>query len=57
MFEAVGMDLMNDYFSKIESKSKVTPVIAKTIDNKYFNKYINKIDFIQKYIFPGGFLP
>ena len=48
---------MNDYFSKIESKSKVTPVIAKTIDNKYFNKYINKIDFIQKYIFPGGFLP
>ena len=28
-----------------------------TIDDNMFDRYKNKTDFIQKYIFPGGFLP
>ena len=28
-----------------------------TIDEKYFPKYRRSVDFLQKYIFPGGMLP
>ena len=28
-----------------------------TIDDKYFPKYRKSVDFLQKYIFPGGMLP
>ena len=27
------------------------------IDEKVYNSYKNRTDFIQKHIFPGGFLP
>ena len=30
---------------------------AITIDDSIYERYKNKTDFIQKYIFPGGFLP
>jgi cyclopropane-fatty-acyl-phospholipid synthase len=30
---------------------------AITIDDSLYDRYRNKQDFIQKYIFPGGFLP
>ena len=30
---------------------------AITIDDSLFDRYKNKQDFIQKHIFPGGFLP
>ena len=30
---------------------------AITIDDNLYNRYKRKEDFIQKYIFPGGFLP
>ena len=35
----------------------VAAIQAITIDDKIFDRYKNKEDFIQKYIFPGGFLP
>ena len=60
MFEAVGMEFWNDYFSKIRDlliPKGIFSMQTIVIDNKYFYKYINKIDFIQKYIFPGGMLP
>ena len=28
-----------------------------TINESSFRKYLNNVDFIQKYIFPGGMLP
>jgi cyclopropane-fatty-acyl-phospholipid synthase len=28
-----------------------------TIDEQVFDDYINRVDFIQKHIFPGGILP
>ena len=60
MIEAVGQNYLDSYFSTI--KNNLTPsgtvgIQAITIDDSLFNRYKNKQDFIQKYIFPGGFLP
>ena len=60
MIEAVGKDYLHNYFQSIK-KNLVTNgkagIQAITIDDKYFDRYKTKQDFIQKYIFPGGFLP
>jgi cyclopropane-fatty-acyl-phospholipid synthase len=60
MIEAVGQNYLDSYFSTI--KNNLVPagsvgIQAITIDDSLFNRYKNKQDFIQKYIFPGGFLP
>jgi cyclopropane-fatty-acyl-phospholipid synthase len=60
MIEAVGQNYLDSYFNTI--KQNLTPagtvgIQAITIDNNLFERYKNKQDFIQKYIFPGGFLP
>ncbi len=60
MFEAVGIEFWNDFFSKIRDlliPKGIFSMQTIVIDNKYFKNYANKIDFIQKYIFPGGMLP
>ena len=60
MIEAVGQDYLKNYFQSIKKylKDDVKAAIqAITIDDKLFNRYKKKEDFIQKYIFPGGFLP
>ena len=60
MIEAVGKEYLPSYFNTI--KNNLVPggkvgIQAITIDDKYFDRYKKKQDFIQKYIFPGGFLP
>ncbi len=60
MIEAVGQKYLKNYFQSI--RSSLTPtgkaaIQAITIDDKLYPRYKNKEDFIQKYIFPGGFLP
>ena len=60
MIEAVGQNYLDSYFNTI--KNNLTPsgmvgIQAITIDDSLFNRYKNKKDFIQQYIFPGGFLP
>ena len=60
MIEAVGQNYLDSYFSTI--KNNLAPagsvgIQAITIDDNLFERYKNKQDFIQKYIFPGGFLP
>jgi cyclopropane-fatty-acyl-phospholipid synthase len=60
MIEAVGQNYLDSYFNTI--KNNLTPtgtvgIQAITIDDNLFERYKNKQDFIQKYIFPGGFLP
>ena len=60
MIEAVGQNYLDSYFSTI--KNNLAPagsvgIQAITIDDSLFDRYKNKQDFIQKYIFPGGFLP
>ena len=60
MIEAVGQDYLKNYFQSIKKYLKddgKAAIQAITIDDKLFNRYKKKADFIQKYIFPGGFLP
>ena len=60
MIEAVGQNYLNSYFNTIKKNlapSGTVGIQAITIDDSLFNRYKNKQDFIQKYIFPGGFLP
>ena len=60
MIEAVGKNYLKSYFKTIkdnlQNNGKVA-IQAITIDDELFDRYKTKEDFIQKYIFPGGFLP
>ena len=60
MIEAVGEKYLDEYFSII--KENLSPggrgaIQAIVIKDELYNRYRTKEDFIQKYIFPGGFLP
>lgn len=60
MFEAVGQEYWNQYFQVLQRNLKkngraVLQII--TIDEEVFKDYVNRVDFIQKHIFPGGILP
>ena len=60
MIEAVGQNYLDGYFKTIKnnlSDGGKAAIQAITIDDNLFDRYKNKQDFIQKYIFPGGFLP
>ena len=60
MIEAVGQNYLESYFNTIKknlSNDGKAAIQAITIDDRLFDRYKNKQDFIQKYIFPGGFLP
>ena len=60
MIEAVGQNYLESYFKTIKnnlSSEGKAAIQAITIDDALFDRYKSKQDFIQKYIFPGGFLP
>ena len=60
MIEAVGQNYLESYFKTIKnnlSNDGRAAIQAITIDDSMFDRYKTKQDFIQKYIFPGGFLP
>ena len=60
MIEAVGQNYLESYFKAIKnnlSNDGRAAIQAITIDDSMFDRYKTKQDFIQKYIFPGGFLP
>ena len=60
MFEAVGMQYWQTYFDKVKdllNPSGVFSMQTIVIFDGFFDRYVKKIDFIQKYIFPGGMLP
>ncbi len=60
MIEAVGQNYLKSYFNTIKKNLTANGNVgiqAITIDDNLFDRYKNKQDFIQKYIFPGGFLP
>ena len=60
MIEAVGEKHLNKYFSTIKNNLKpngVGVIQAIIIKDELFSRYRKNQDFIQKYIFPGGFLP
>ncbi len=60
MIEAVGQNYLVNYFKSIKknlSENGRAAIQSITIDDSLFDRYKTKEDFIQKYIFPGGFLP
>jgi cyclopropane-fatty-acyl-phospholipid synthase len=60
MFEAVGEEYWPAYFSKIRETLKpggLAGLQIITIDEGSYDAYRKSVDFIQRYIFPGGMLP
>ncbi|MDZ7751069.1 MAG: cyclopropane-fatty-acyl-phospholipid synthase family protein [Gammaproteobacteria bacterium] len=60
MLEAVGEAHWPDYFRTLHGRLKPgAPAVVQviTIDDKVFESYRRRPDFIQRYIFPGGMLP
>ena len=60
MIEAVGEKYLSSYFKTI--KENLTPggnagIQSIVIHDNLYDRYKTKEDFIQKFIFPGGFLP
>ncbi|MDX9998881.1 MAG: cyclopropane-fatty-acyl-phospholipid synthase family protein [Phenylobacterium sp.] len=60
MFEAVGEQYWPAYFEKIAqvlSPGGLAGLQIITIRDEVFDSYRRRMDFIQRYIFPGGMLP
>jgi cyclopropane-fatty-acyl-phospholipid synthase len=60
MIEAVGEKYLDKYFETIKKSLNINGAVAIqgiTIRDDLFERYRSSEDFIQKYIFPGGFLP
>jgi len=60
MIEAVGENFLDKYFKIIKNSLKesgTSAIQGITIKDGLFERYRGSEDFIQKYIFPGGFLP
>lgn len=60
MIEAVGHQYLDDYFAKCSSL--LAPhgsmlLQAITIQDQLYDQAIRNVDFIQRYIFPGSFIP
>ncbi len=60
MFEAVGEAYWSVYFDKL--RALLAPggrcgLQVITIDDRWFEGYRRNVDFIQRYVFPGGMLP
>ncbi|MEO1610876.1 MAG: cyclopropane-fatty-acyl-phospholipid synthase family protein [Pseudomonadota bacterium] len=60
MFEAVGEKYWPGYFDMVRERLKPGATASLqiiTIADEWFPNYRKSVDFIQKYIFPGGMLP
>lgn len=60
MIEAVGYKYMDSFFTQCNDRLKPGGKMllqAITIADQRFESYLANVDFIQRYIFPGGFLP
>lgn len=60
MIEAVGEQFWPQYFTQL--RDRLAPggfagIQAITIQDKFFHAYRREVDFIQRYVFPGGMLP
>lgn len=60
MIEAVGEQFWPKYFSQLRDRLKpggLAGIQAITIQDSMFQHYRREVDFIQRYVFPGGMLP
>jgi cyclopropane-fatty-acyl-phospholipid synthase len=60
MIEAVGEQFWPKYFSQLRDRllpGGYAGIQAITIQDRFFQTYRREVDFIQRYVFPGGMLP
>ena len=60
MIEAVGEQFWPNYFSQLRDRllpGGLAGIQAITIQDSLFQTYRQEVDFIQRYVFPGGMLP
>jgi len=60
MFEAVGEQYWPVYFKTLSDRlrpSGIAGLQVITIQDQFFDTYRKEVDFIRRYIFPGGMLP
>ena len=60
MIEAVGEEYWPRYFSQLRDRllpGGLAGIQAITIQDRFFQGYRREVDFIQRYVFPGGMLP
>lgn len=61
MLEAVGIEFLHTYFACVHRVLKrqggVCVIQCITIPEERFDTYVSTVDFIKKWIFPGGVLP
>ena len=60
MFEAVGEQFWPTYFKALADRLRpggVAGLQVITIQDRFFDAYRREVDFIRRYIFPGGMLP
>jgi cyclopropane-fatty-acyl-phospholipid synthase len=60
MIEAVGEEFWPTYFSQVRDRllpGGLAGIQAITIQDRLFQTYRREVDFIQRYVFPGGMLP
>ncbi len=60
MIEAVGPQFLDTYLRKCSGLLKQDGTMllqAITMQDQRYDRALNSVDFIQKYIFPGGFIP
>ena len=60
MIEAVGDDYLDTYFQVCSSLLKPDGIMvlqAITMVDQRYKQYVREVDFIKRYIFPGGCLP
>jgi cyclopropane-fatty-acyl-phospholipid synthase len=60
MIEAVGAQYLDTYFGKCSSLLKPTGAMllqAITLQDQYYARALRSVDYIQRFVFPGSFIP
>jgi cyclopropane-fatty-acyl-phospholipid synthase len=60
MIEAVGAKYLDTYFAKCSSLLKPTGAMllqAITLQDQYYQQALKSVDYIQRFVFPGSFIP
>jgi cyclopropane-fatty-acyl-phospholipid synthase len=60
MIEAVGADFLETYLAKCSSLLKPSGTMllqAITIQDQFYERALGQVDYIQRFIFPGSFIP
>jgi cyclopropane-fatty-acyl-phospholipid synthase len=60
MIEAVGAEFLDGYFehcSRLVKPDGAMLLQAITIQDQYYERALRSVDYIQRYVFPGSFIP